>query len=97
MLAVGHPALDFDGTPNAVDYTLKLRQKAVAGVLDDPAPVLRDLRVDQLPEMRFEPLVRPFFIRAHQARVPCQSAAKIAARRRAALIVAWVLGSSARD
>ena len=48
----------------------KFRQQAVAGVLDDPAPVLLDLRIDQLPEMRLEPFVRPLLIRAHQARVP---------------------------
>ena len=34
------------------------------------APVLRDLRIDQLPEVRLEPLVRPLLIRTHQARVP---------------------------
>jgi hypothetical protein len=31
--------------------------------------VLPDLRIDQLPEMRFEALVRPFLVRAHQARM----------------------------
>jgi len=32
--------------------------------------VLLNLRMDQLPEMRFEPLVRPLLICAHKARVP---------------------------
>jgi hypothetical protein len=31
--------------------------------------VLGDFRLDQLPEMRSEPRVRPFLIRSHQARV----------------------------
>jgi hypothetical protein len=32
--------------------------------------VLADLRIDQLAEMRLEPLVRAFLIRPHQARIP---------------------------
>jgi len=35
----------------------------------DPASVLLDLRLDQLLEMRFEPLVRPLLIRTHQPRI----------------------------
>jgi hypothetical protein len=31
--------------------------------------VLLDLRVNELPEMRSEPFVRPFLVRTHQARV----------------------------
>ena len=31
--------------------------------------MLFDFRLDKLPEMRFEPVVRPFLIRPHQARV----------------------------
>jgi hypothetical protein len=42
---------------------------SVAGVLDDAAPVLPDLRIDQLPEMRLEAFVRTFLVRAHEARI----------------------------
>ena len=38
--------------------------------LTTPAPVLGDLRIDQLPEMPFEPLVRPLLIGSPQARIP---------------------------
>jgi hypothetical protein len=31
--------------------------------------VVPDLRIDQLPELRLEPLVRPLLIRPHQARI----------------------------
>jgi len=36
-----------------------------AGVLNDPAPVLLDLRIDQLPEMRPKAFVRLFLVRSH--------------------------------
>ena len=35
-----------------------------------PAPVLVDLRIDQLLEVRLEPFVRPLLIHPHQARIP---------------------------
>ena len=38
-------------------------------VLDDPAPVLADLRIDQFAQMRLEAFVCAFLIRAHQARI----------------------------
>jgi hypothetical protein len=34
------------------------------------APVLRDLRLDQVPEVSLQPFMRPLLIRPHQARVP---------------------------
>jgi len=45
--------LDLDCAPNGINDADKFRQEAIAGVLDDPAPVLRDLRIDQLPKMGF--------------------------------------------
>jgi peptide/nickel transport system substrate-binding protein len=48
----------------------KLRQEPVTGVLHYPAAVLGDFRLDQLPEVRHQPFVRPLFICPHQARVP---------------------------
>jgi hypothetical protein len=44
--------------------------------------VLRDLRIDQLPEVRFEPLVRPLLIPPIRREYPATSAARIAVRRR---------------
>jgi hypothetical protein len=52
-LSVGHPALDLHRAAHSVQDTCKLCQEAVAGVLHNPAPVLGDLRINQLLEMRF--------------------------------------------
>jgi hypothetical protein len=61
----GHCLLHFDRTAHRIDDARKLHQQAVAGVLYDPAPVLRDLRINQFPEMGLEPFVRPLLVRAH--------------------------------
>ncbi len=68
-IAVDHTALDPGGAAYRVDDAREFRQQAVAGVLDDVAPVLLDLRIDQLPEMRLEAFVRAFFVRPHQAQI----------------------------
>ena len=59
-------ALHFGGAAHRVDDARKFREQPVAGVLDGAALVLLDLRIDQLTEMRFEPLVRSFLVRSHQ-------------------------------
>jgi len=64
-LPVDHPTLDPDGAAHGVHHTRELRQEAVAGVLYDPAPVLRDLWLDQLAEMRLEAFVCALLIGAH--------------------------------
>jgi hypothetical protein len=69
-VALDHPALDLNGTPDGVHYAGKLGQEPVAGVLYDPASVLGDLRIDQFAEVGLEPFVRPLLIRAHQPRIP---------------------------
>ena len=61
--AVDHPALYLRGATHRVDDARKFRQQAVPGGLYDSALVLPDLRIDQLPEMRLEPLVRVFLVR----------------------------------
>ena len=66
-LAVDHPPLDLGGATDRIHDAGKFRQEAVAGVLYDPAPVLRDLRHDQLSEMGLEALVRAFFVSSHQS------------------------------
>jgi hypothetical protein len=88
QIAVGHPALNFAGAEHRIDYAGEFRQHAVAGGLDDPAMMRADLRIDQFDEMRLEAFVRALFIRTHQARIPTTSAARIAARRRVAVVVA---------
>jgi hypothetical protein len=52
-----------------VQNARKFRQKAVAGVFYDPAPVPTDVRIDQFPEMDFEAFVRSLLIGAHQSAV----------------------------
>jgi hypothetical protein len=46
--------------------------------------VLRDLRIDQLREIPFEPFMRPLLIRPIRREYPAMSAARMAARRRTA-------------
>jgi hypothetical protein len=48
---------------------LEIRKQTVAGGLDDPAVVLADLWIDQLPAMCLEAFERAFFVRTHQARI----------------------------
>jgi len=69
-LAAKHPSLDLHSAAHAVHNTGTFCQQAVAGILDDTAPMLPNLRIDQLAEVRLEAFVRPLLIRAHQARVP---------------------------
>jgi hypothetical protein len=61
--------LNLCGTAHRVYDAAKFRQEAIAGVLYGTAPVLLDLRINQLTEMRLEPFVRPFLVRSHQARI----------------------------
>src|SRR5204862_958222 len=70
-LAVEHRALDLVGTAHGFHNTYKFRQETVARVLYCSAPVLFDFGINQNAEMRLEPLVCPFFIHAHQTRIPC--------------------------
>ena len=68
-IAANHSALDFGGATHRVHDTPEFREKTVAGVFDHTAPLLGDLRIDQLGEMRPHALVRALFVGAHQARV----------------------------
>ena len=69
VVALDQPLLDLDGTADGIHHARELGQEAVARVLDDPAPMLRDLRIDQFPEVALEPFVRPLLIHAHQPRI----------------------------
>jgi len=62
-LAVEHPALHLGSAAHRVDDARKLREQAVAGGLDDTAPMFRDLGVDQLPTMRLQPFERALLVR----------------------------------
>ena len=66
-LAIDHPALDLDSAAHGIDNAGELCEEAVTGVLHDSAPMLLNLRSDQLAEMGFEPLVGALLIRAHQS------------------------------
>ena len=46
-IAVRHAALNLDGATHRVDRAAEFDQHSVAGGLDDAAPMLGDLRVDQ--------------------------------------------------
>ena len=81
-VALGHPPLHLHGAPDRVDHTRELGQEAVAGVLDDLAPVLRDLRLDQLPEMVPRRSCVPSSSAPIRREYPATSAARIAVRRR---------------
>src|SRR5215468_6839467 len=67
--AVDHSALDLHSAAHGVHNTRKLRQEAIASVLHNPATVLLDLRIDKLPEVCLEALVRALLVRPHQARI----------------------------
>jgi hypothetical protein len=64
-----HSTLDLRSTAYCVHDTGKFGKQAVAGVLYDPAPVLFDLRLNELSEMGFEAFVCPLLISTHQPRV----------------------------
>src|SRR5262249_34316302 len=61
-LAVEHPTLHLDGAADRVDDAREFHEHAVAGILDDAPVIFLDLRIDQLPEMRLEAVVRAFLV-----------------------------------
>ena len=64
-VALGHPSLHLHRAAHRADHARELSEKAVTGVLDDAAVMFGDFGVDQYPEMRFQPFVRPLLIRPH--------------------------------
>jgi len=60
---------DLGSTAHRIHRARKFCQQSVAGVLHNPAVVLLDLRIDQIPEMCFMALVRAFLVGAHQPAV----------------------------
>jgi hypothetical protein len=81
-LTIDHPALDLDRTPDSVHETLKFREQTVTGVLHDAAVVFGYLRINQLAEVRLQPVVYPFLMTPIRREYPATFAARMAARRR---------------
>jgi hypothetical protein len=69
QVAVCHLALHLYRAARGVDDARELDQEPVTGRLDDPAMMLSDLRIDQLPTMRLQAFKRAFLVASHQARV----------------------------
>ena len=68
-LATGHALLDGDRAGDRVHDAGELDQGAIAHQLDDPAAVLGDQRVDELPPMRLQALERAGLVALHERRV----------------------------
>jgi hypothetical protein len=54
--------MQLDSAAHRIDDARKLGQQAVAGIFYGTAPVLLDLGINQLPEMRFEAFVRALLV-----------------------------------
>ena len=65
-VAFGHTALNVDGAAHGIDHADEFHQHPVAGRLDDPAPVLGDLGIDEFLAMGLELAQRAFLVGAHQ-------------------------------
>jgi hypothetical protein len=68
-IPVDHRPLDLDRAADRIDHAREFDERPVASQLDDTAPLLLDLRVDQFPAMRLEAFERAFLVRSHQPRV----------------------------
>ena len=66
---LSHISLHLNRASHRIDNAGKLRQQSVTHVFDHAAPVLGDLRMHQLGEVRLQPLVCAFLIRSHEPRV----------------------------
>src|SRR4051794_25829940 len=68
-LALGHAALDGDGTGDRVDDAAELAQHAIAHELDNPAVVLGQEWLEELLAVRLEAGERAGLVMAHEPRV----------------------------
>ena len=80
LIALSHAALDL--APDGIYHARELGKEAVASILYDAAAVLFDLGLNQLREVRLQPLVVPSSSASISREYPATSAARIAARRR---------------
>jgi hypothetical protein len=65
----GHATLDRDRTGDGLDHAGKLDQQAIAGRLDDAAPVFGYFRIDEFASMTSEPRKGAGLILTHEAAV----------------------------
>jgi hypothetical protein len=65
-VAIEHPTLHFGGTLHGINNAEEFCEHAIAGVLHYPALMLPNLRIDELPKMRPQTLMRACLVRAHQ-------------------------------
>jgi hypothetical protein len=68
-VATGHFRPHVERVADGVDRARKLHQGAIAGGLDDPAAVLRELRVQKFGAQRLDPRQSPGLVGLHQPRV----------------------------
>jgi len=68
-IALGHPALDIKSAAHCVHYAAKLSQHSVPGVLDDPATVFGNLRINKSAQMGLKVDVRALFVHTSQSAV----------------------------
>jgi hypothetical protein len=64
-----HALLNNDGAADGFDRTIEHRQKAITGIFDKPAVVLRDRRFNNVAPVPLHPRVRSFFVESHQAAI----------------------------
>src|SRR5262245_741294 len=62
-------ALELHRSPNRLDRAWKLRQKTIAGVVYNAAPVFSDCRMDSLRQQRAQFGVGSFFVIVHEPRI----------------------------
>ena len=86
---LGHRLLHRDRAAHRIDDAGKLHQQAVAGGLDDAAPVLGDFRIEKLTAQRLEAFERAFLVRPHQPRIASHIGGKDRGKA-AGLRVNWV-------
>jgi hypothetical protein len=68
-VALGHPALHRNRTGDGLNDARELDQDAIAGGLDDAAPVFCNIRIDQFAAVTLKPGKSPSLVPAHKAAV----------------------------
>src|ERR1700730_3259976 len=63
-VALGHAALNIEGTADRIHYTAKLSQHSIAGVLDNTAAVVGNLGIEKGAQVKLKLNVRALFILA---------------------------------
>src|ERR1700712_1408703 len=66
-VAADHALLDDDGTAHGLDRTVEHRQKAIAALFHQPAPMFQNRWLDQLAQQSLDPLMSTTLVGIHQA------------------------------